>query len=77
MEGVVEMSPCDKQTTLGWIHTKIRWSQTYIIVLSQVHAHNVSQGEASLEDKQNMSFKAENIWLTDEVTSQKFHTNVH
>ena len=51
-------------------HKDQRWNQTYIIVLSQVHPHNISQGEASLEDKQHMSF-------TDEVASQKFNTNVH
>lgn len=55
--------------------TKLK--QTYVIILSQVHPHNISQGKASLEDKQSNVIQAQNFWLTDKETSPKFHVNLH
>lgn len=42
--------------------------QTHIVVLSEVHSHNIPQSEASLE-KTKMSFKAE---ISKQITSQDF-----
>lgn len=58
---------CVTAITDNFTNLMITNKQTYIIVLSEVHPHNIPQGKASLVEKQENVIQGWNVWLTDKV----------